>query len=182
MLFSGGKVLVIREAKIEDALDIAKVQVDTWQTTYQGLLPSEYLESLSYAEKAVQWESLIEDEKTLVIVGEVESGEIIGFAAGGPERSGNPIYKGEIYAVYILKKHQQKGIGALLVTHLVRDLRESGLFSMLVWVLKGNPSNQFYSYIGGHEIRRTQEEIDNGLVIDVVSYGWLDTQEILDRK
>ena len=41
----------IREAKSEDAAAIAKVHVDSWQTTYQGLLPDNYIAQRSYQKR-----------------------------------------------------------------------------------------------------------------------------------
>lgn len=37
----------IRKAAVEDAAAIAKVHVDSWRTTYKGIMPSDYLNSLS---------------------------------------------------------------------------------------------------------------------------------------
>ncbi len=61
--------------------------------------------------KAKDWESRIKEGKTSIIVVEAERGRIVGFAVGGPERSGNPVYKGELYAIYIIEEYQQQGIG-----------------------------------------------------------------------
>lgn len=40
--------MVIREAKAIDATSIARVDVDSWQTTYTGIVPQDYLNSRSY--------------------------------------------------------------------------------------------------------------------------------------
>jgi hypothetical protein len=40
--------LVIREAAPADAPGIARVHVDTWRTTYQGIVPDQFLARLSY--------------------------------------------------------------------------------------------------------------------------------------
>jgi len=34
----------IRKANSNDALGVAKVQVDSWKTTYKNIVPNEYLE------------------------------------------------------------------------------------------------------------------------------------------
>jgi len=39
--------MLIRAAKAVDAASIGKVVVDTWRTTYTGIVPQDYLESLS---------------------------------------------------------------------------------------------------------------------------------------
>lgn len=40
--------MIIRKANFNDISSIAKVHVDTWKTTYKGIVPNDYLESLSY--------------------------------------------------------------------------------------------------------------------------------------
>jgi hypothetical protein len=40
--------MVIRKADIKDIPGIAKVHVDSWRTTYKGIVPETFLDSLSY--------------------------------------------------------------------------------------------------------------------------------------
>lgn len=37
-----------RQATSQDAKRIAKVHVDSWRTTYQGIIPDSYLDGLTY--------------------------------------------------------------------------------------------------------------------------------------
>ena len=41
-------------------------------------------------------------------------GGIVGFSCAGPERSGDPTYRGEVYAIYILRAFQDQGLGRQL--------------------------------------------------------------------
>ncbi len=45
---------------------------------------------------------------------------------------------GELYAIYILKVHQNKGIGKLLFNSVKEKLEELKLSSILIWVLESN--------------------------------------------
>jgi hypothetical protein len=47
--------MLIREAKITDAAAIAKVHVDSWRTTYVGIVPTAYLAGLSHEQRAEEW-------------------------------------------------------------------------------------------------------------------------------
>ena len=49
---SGAKV---RRARVEDAAEIARVHVDSWRTTYAGLVPADHLASLSYERFEQNW-------------------------------------------------------------------------------------------------------------------------------
>ena len=45
----------IREASPTDATAIARVHVDSWRTTYAGIVPADYLANLSYVQREQFW-------------------------------------------------------------------------------------------------------------------------------
>lgn len=47
--------MLIRKAQTEDALAIAKVHVDSWRTSYPGIVSNEYLASQSYEAREKIW-------------------------------------------------------------------------------------------------------------------------------
>src|SRR6185312_11535769 len=105
--------MLIRKAQLEDAVGIAKVHVDSWRTTYKGIVPDSFLDSLSYEKREQIWRSGIEANG--VYIAEDESGRIVGFASGGAERTGKyEAYIGELYAIYLLEGQQGNGLGRML--------------------------------------------------------------------
>ncbi|WP_346014177.1 GNAT family N-acetyltransferase [Sporosarcina sp. E16_8] len=123
--------MLIRKAEIEDAAGIAKVHVDSWRTTYKGIVPDTFLDNLSYEQRELTWEKGINENN--VYIAENENGQVIGFSTGGKERTGKyEAFIGELYAIYILKEYQGKGIGRLLVQSVVDDLKEKKMNSMLI--------------------------------------------------
>jgi hypothetical protein len=50
----------IREARLEDAAAIAKVHVDSWQTTYSALLPEEYIKKRTYQKRFNNWKKRLD--------------------------------------------------------------------------------------------------------------------------
>ena len=110
--------VTIRAANRTDAGPVARVHVDSWRTTYEGIVPSEYLANLSYSDRESMWnEALTTDQLAAgIFVAETEGGDVVGFAGGGPEREGNSTYRGELYAVYLLQEHQNRGLGRHLVS------------------------------------------------------------------
>ncbi len=55
----------------------------------------------------------------------------------------------EIQSFYILKEHQRKGIGKLLLTELVNWLLAINAHSLCVGIAPGNPYKAFYLKYGG---------------------------------
>ena len=173
----------IREANVPDASAIAKVHVDSWRTTYTGVVPDEYLAQLSYGQHAQVWRNTLSThgatEFVFVAEAEAEASGIIGFASGGPERSGNTVYKGELYAIYLLEGYQREGIGGQLVQTIAKRLMQEGLHSMLVWVLADNPSQDFYSALGGQRVYEQEITIGGASLVEV-AYGWRDMRDMRD--
>ena len=105
-------------------------------------------------------------------VAEEGSQGVIGFAAGGPENTGDPVYRGELYAIYLLDTHQRKRVGRRLIARVAERLAHAGMPSMLLWVLAGNlVARRFYESLGGEEVRQQQIDI-GGTKYDEVAYGW----------
>lgn len=172
--------MIIREAHIEDAAGIAKVHVDTWRTTYAGIVPDEFLANMTYESYEKRWINNLNNttDGTFTYVAEDDSGQIVGFVSGGTERTGDPIYNGELYAIYILKDHQGQGIGSLLTQTLVKRLLQESTNSMLLWVLADNPARRFYEVLGGRLVKTSQIEIGD-IMLDEIAYGWIDIGKLL---
>jgi GNAT superfamily N-acetyltransferase len=169
--------MIVREATHNDVPAIAKVHVDTWRTTYRGIVPDEHLAKLSYERRANGWYQILNhapEDGNFTYVAEEEAGEVVGFANGGVERTGDPVYKGELTAIYIRQTHQGKGIGRCLVRAVAEKLGRSGIDSMLVWVLVDNPACQFYAALGGKRVHEKELEIGGKPLIEI-AYGWLNT-------
>jgi hypothetical protein len=66
-----------------------RVHVETWRSAYRDIVPSAYLDSLLPEERAALWRTVLLDPSgaRFVLVAADEDGELIGFAASGPERS-----------------------------------------------------------------------------------------------
>jgi ribosomal protein S18 acetylase RimI-like enzyme len=163
---------MIRSARIDDAEAIARVQVDTWRSNYPGIVPDERLANLDYSRSAEKWRQVLTPGgETRLFVAEDESGQVIGFACDGPLRQAVPGFDGELYAIYVLKAHQSQGHGKALVAAVAEDLRARRFESLLIWVLKDNPSRGFYEALGGQPVAETEVEI-GGERLKEIGYGW----------
>jgi ribosomal protein S18 acetylase RimI-like enzyme len=166
--------VTIRRARPEDAPGIARAHVDSWRTTYQGLIADEILQDLSYERRAERWRESLSDpqDQDFVYVAEGETGEILGFVSAGPERSGDPDYRGEVMAIYLLQSAQGQGLGRRLMQAAAAELARRGFDSLLLWVLKENtPARKFYEALGGVYLRDQSLEIGGREYVEA-AYGW----------
>lgn len=172
--------MIIREATQSDVSAISRVHVDTWRTTYRGIVPDQHLANLSYERQANGWYQILNlalENGNFTYIAEDESSEIVGFANGGIERTSDSIYRGELTAIYIRQSYQGKGIGRGLVRVVAQRLGQLGINSMLVWVLVDNPACQFYAALGG-KIVYEKELTMGGKPLIEVAYGWMDTENL----
>jgi L-amino acid N-acyltransferase YncA len=173
--------MLIREARVADAPHIARVHVDSWRTTYAGIVPDEFLTKMSYDNYEARWHGWMAQPggEEGFYVAELQSGRIVGFASGGPRiGEGYPEYEGELYAAYLLREHQRKGLGRRLLAAVARGLAAQGKSSMLAWVLAENPSRRFYEAMGGKLLGSQEIEI-GGVTLEEIAYGWEDTKKLI---
>ncbi len=170
-----GVNVTIREASPADAGSIARVHIDSWRTTYAGIVPAEYLAGFSYQRRESRWyETITANQPTESIFVAEEGGYVVGFASGGPERDGDTTYRGELYTVYLLEEHQSRGLGRQLVSAVAQRLLADGFSSMLLWVLEDNyGARRFYDLLGGDLVGRKTVAIGGRDLVEV-SYGWKD--------
>lgn len=167
----------IRFANIEDAQQIAHVNVESWITTYNGIIPDEFLEGLraKIYETTMRVQNKLRDERIESVVCERDSA-VVGFATYGREREGDPQYEGELYAIYFLKEYQNKGWGKELFKRTVNGLVEMGMNSMIIWALEDNEACGFYEKMGGKKVKKKVIEI-GGKELNEVGYGWDNLKE-----
>jgi GNAT superfamily N-acetyltransferase len=166
----------IRVAQVQDAAAISHVHVQSWLSTYRGILPTQYLASLNEADRVPQWQDWLTRDIT-VFVAEID-GEIVGFAGGGPIREPLASCDAELYSIYLLQEAQGRGIGKALVSAVAGQLVEMGYQSMLVWVLEQNPALCFYQKMGAQHLMKKEIEI-GGLSLPELALGWPDLRSCL---
>jgi ribosomal protein S18 acetylase RimI-like enzyme len=168
--------MIIRPAHTADAHAMAHIYVQTWQDTYLGVVPYDYLYTMSAARHTHAFSDELKNGHVISFVAE-DTGKVIGFVTGGSEKKGDLIYSGEIYTLYVLKNHQRQGIGQKLVSALTDQLHRLGIYSMLVWVLEHNPYKRFYEKMNGIYLRTNRTPLADEM-LEVVAYGWIDTSLI----
>lgn len=173
--------VILRLAQPTDAAGLACVHVNTWQTAYKGIIHDEILTCLSLESSEQRWVERLgtPEPKSFVWLIEID-GKVVGFSSGGPEREGDPVYRGEVYALYLLQEYQRRGLGRRLVEASARSLLADGMTNMLIWVLRDNPSCRFYEAIGGQYIREREVDI-RGQNLMEVAYGWDDLQALIKK-
>ncbi len=132
--------ILVRDAKPEDAYQIATIHVKTWQYAYHGQMPEEYLNNLSIESRTRSWEEILskKNPRTRNFVAVADS-KILGFCSIGPSRDADASDEvGEIYAIYVASETLRQGIGTTLLSEAMKSLKGLGFRSATLWVLDTN--------------------------------------------
>jgi GNAT superfamily N-acetyltransferase len=172
-------MIPVRAARAEDASAIAHVHVESWRTTYAGIVPEAYLADLDEMLRARLWQGWLAGD-TLVLVAE-RDGQVVGFAHAGTNREGTEGPDAELYSLYLLREAQRRGTGTALLRSIAEALLDRGFRSMVVWVLERNPSRNFYEKMGAHLSASKVIEIGGARLMEV-SYEWPDLRTLVPTK
>jgi L-amino acid N-acyltransferase YncA/8-oxo-dGTP pyrophosphatase MutT (NUDIX family) len=173
----------IRKAVPEDAEGITMVNVYTWKTAYQGLIPGKLIDTRieELEERTEKCRKAIEEHVHYLVA--EDSGRIIGFCSYGKCRNDNYKGAGEIYALYVREKYQNTGIGKTLFDAAVGDMASKNYGEMIVNCLKGNPALGFYQHKSGRVVGERQDEILNTKITeDVLYFPIVKKLQMIDRQ
>jgi 3-deoxy-manno-octulosonate cytidylyltransferase (CMP-KDO synthetase) len=168
---------IYRRATIEDVPQIARVHVESWQKSFRGIVAQEYLDNQSVTERERVFRECFFKDGYRMFVAESFENQIVGFADFGESSGEMPEFEAEIYAFYLLKEYQCKGIGGELFKAVSRDLVTSGFNSMYLQALKVSPYKGFYEKMGGRVVRESIYKIGDE-DFETVYYGWEDLNRI----
>jgi len=173
----------VRPAKEEDVKAIAEVYVETWRSTYAGILPDKVLVEMSTDRQMVMWARAIRhaggpaEEQILVL--EDENADVIGVGSCGFNRDRSSSYGGEVYTLYVHPDHQDQGYGQQLLAGLFDIMIAQGFTAAVIWVLSQNPSRFFYEVMTGKRVGEREEKLW-GTVLNEIAYGWDDLEGALE--
>ncbi|MBX2998037.1 MAG: GNAT family N-acetyltransferase [Caldilineaceae bacterium] len=163
--------LYLRPATLEDAAAIAAVHVQSWQETYTGLMPEAVIARQSIENRLRMWQQILDKGESFVYVAEDEREGIVGFVSAGAARELTDKFDGEIYALYLLRSHQGRGMGRALMQTVAARLHEVGYRSLVLWVLASNETCRFYAHMGGVPVAEKQDVVGEAVLVEI-AFGW----------
>ena len=170
-----------RRATPDDAAAIAALRVDSWRTTYRGVMPDAYLDGMKTDDSTAMWSQvLLADVPAVAVFVALAGDEIVGFASGmllAPEKLG---FDAELTAIYLKPIAQRGGVGRRLLALVAEAMQQKGAEGLLVWVISENKAARgFYEELGAEllvEQPFTWDELD----LMEAGYGWRDLPALLE--
>lgn len=120
---------------------MARVHVESWRTTYRGLMSDEVLDDTEFVPRRTRfWRTVLSDPRfaSSTSAAAESNGEIIGIAMAGRSEEGNTAER-QLYVLYVLDAFHGSGAGQELLDAVLPASEPAAL-----WVADPNPRAQSF--------------------------------------
>ena len=139
--------VAVRQARVDDAPQMARVHVDSWRHTYRGLMSDALLDDPGLLQaRELFWIGALTDERwssnriALAETGSVEAdGTVIGIAMSGPAHEPGTTWDWQLHVLYVEATHHGRGVGAALLDAVLHPHETA-----TSWVADPNPRAQAF--------------------------------------
>jgi len=172
---------IVRAARVEDAEGIGWVSVTAWRETYAGIMPDEYLASLSVEQRTDMFRSRVANlpERQAIFVALNDAERVVGFGVSGAAREAELGTDGEIFAINIVNSAKRKGLGLRLMKAMAEQLAAARFARAGLWVIEANaPARRFYEVLGGREATRKEQAFGASSLTEL-GYVWPSADALL---
>jgi diamine N-acetyltransferase len=146
----------IRNASVEDIPAIQLITYQSWPDAYKKIIPAAqiiYMMDLIYSTQALE-KQMNSDHQQFILA--YECTNPVAFAAFSETEKN--IYK--LHKLYALPNQQGKGLGKLLINHIIEEIKKLDATALRLNVNRYNKAKNFYEHLGFTVIK--EEDIDIG--------------------
>lgn len=159
----------VRAARPDDAGEIGRIQIDTWRTAYQSILPEPIREALSEEFAVAAWRDAVLEPPSPrhhVLVA-CEQHWTVGFAAVGPVGDPEPDDEVsdttvEISPLLVEPRWGRRGHGSRLLAAVVDHVRSDGMTRAQVWIPEADTSSREFYLSAGWAPQGLVRALDTG--------------------
>jgi len=162
--------LSVRSARPEDAADLARIYVDSWQDTYAGTIPHAILGAMSVKRHTARWRAAIKSGGAVLVAEDAGYGAI-GLCSLGAARDSALGFDGEVFTLYVDPGFLGRGVGRALLGGAFDLFKDRGLHSCVIWAHAKNNACFFYEAMGGRRVATRTTRLA-GEPTPEVGFGW----------
>ncbi|MEE2758264.1 MAG: N-acetyltransferase [Myxococcota bacterium] len=145
---------IVRTATAQDAADLASIRINSWRAAYRGLVDQQFLDDLDFETNRQKFRDALKmpndsDRADLICMYEGR-GIAWGSWAACQDDDVDRCDVAEIRTLYVEPLFFGQGIGRLLMSELISEIRLKKTYSsVILWVLEGNErAIRFYRRYG----------------------------------
>lgn len=168
----------LRLATESDVSAITELHTLSWQATYRGQFPDDYLENQAPIDIAETWTDRFKDHSgTLTIVATLDD-TVSGFSHVVIDK--DPEWGTLLDNLHVHPEMKGTGIGRALMAETSRQLLASATTPrMHLWVLEANHrARRFYDALGGETTASLVDDVHHGIELPVLRYSWPDVSKL----
>ena len=174
---TGAPTLVVRAAVPADATAMAALHVRAWRAAYAGVMPADFLASLTVEEREAMWRRSVTEPELApaerVILVAADGDQVLGFCAAGHARGDDELGLGELYALNVDPATWGRGAGRALLAAATAWL-DARFRSSILWVLEANPrARRLYERAGWTPDGAARTDDFGGTSVRDCRYRWL---------
>jgi len=170
--------ITFRQGTVEDIPGISDAYIRTVRVSYAGVLPADYLDSLSVDGRTqVFTDRRNKHDSYRLLIAEDELEGVVGFIDYAYKESDNFDHDGRIFSFYFLPEFQRQGLGGLLFRKCLRRMRGECYRSVCLDTFEANPLRTFYEKMGGRFVAADEHGVGDRFFPTVV-YGWDDLSNV----
>jgi ribosomal protein S18 acetylase RimI-like enzyme len=164
----------LRDARINDAAEVAAIHCASWRSAYAGILEQSFLDGPIEADRAALWYDRLANPQTsqMVILAEEAPAQPVGFicAFGGVDQDWGSL----IDNIHVLPTCCGQGYGARMMQDVATRLASyhPGM-GIHLWVFEANEAGlRFYKRLGGEVVERDISRIPAAGGAEVLRIFW----------
>ena len=166
----------IRGAKRRDLPSVAVVHVESWQRSFESIVPSDYLAAMTVEKRFKAFSERECNGRYSMLVVEHPTKGIVGFADFGTPKL-DVGYDAQIFSIYFLPEYQRRGLGSRLFKRCVSRMLRDDVKSLCLDSLEVSPYRSFYDKLGGRVVAHDGHKLGDK-DFETVIYGWEDISKI----
>ncbi len=159
----------VRSARVADAGDVGRIQVETWRTAYGAILPAGVLEGLTVAHAQAVWQDAVAaapSPRHRVLVAQ-EQQWTVGFAAVAPADDLPPddpeqATTGAVGPLLVEPRWGRRGHGSRLLAAAVELARGDGMTRLIAWIPEDDTVSRAFFHSAGWAPDGLARALDTG--------------------
>lgn len=140
----------IQRAQVNDAPNLAKIRVESWQMAYREIVPKYFLKGLTIRKRVSAFREALINETEETYQAE-EGNAVVGILTIGASRdiTLKNTSTGQIWGIYLLPDYWRRGIGTFLSKEAEHIFASRGFKEIVLWVQDANAAaKKFYEAMG----------------------------------
>ncbi|MEU3270672.1 GNAT family N-acetyltransferase [Saccharomonospora sp. NPDC006951] len=162
----------VRVATVDDAAEIARIQLTTWQTAYADVLGEKVVETLDIDELTQRWSAAVEHPGTDLLLA-TEGEFVVGFCIAGPAPESevaaadgslpsDAATVGLIATILVEPRWGRRGHGGRLLAAAAAALSARGAERGVTWVVQSDSASLAFFRGAGWQPDATVRTLDTG--------------------